>query len=130
MKLEVSVELNLKTEEVTKAVLDASRLAMRDIVVNVHNDAMHGSPKLTGHNMRSIAGEVSGMGKVADGGEGSEERIVDASKIEGAVFSTSGYGGFLETGTSKMPARPYMKPALDKSFTPEIFAASMKEHLK
>jgi len=51
--------------------------------------------------------EASGFG----GGQ-----FVDNSKIEGAVYSTSGYGGYLETGTSKMPARPYMKPALDANF--------------
>jgi len=130
MKLEVSVELNLKTEEVIKAVQDASRLAMRDTVVAVHNDAMYGSPKLTGHNMRSIAGEVSGMGMIAKGGEGSEERMVDDSKIEGAVYSTSGYGGYLETGTRFTPARPYFKPSLDKHFTKEKFTASVKEYLK
>jgi len=36
----------------------------------------------------------------------------------------------LETGTVKMAARPYFKPALDKSFTAEKFAEKVKEHLK
>ncbi len=130
MKLEASVTLNLKDKEVNEAVQKAARLAMRDTVVAVHHDSMVGSPKLTGHNMRSIAGEVSGMGMVADGGEGSAERMVDDSKIEGAVFSTSGYGGYLETGTVKMAARPYMKPALDRNFTAEKFTQKVKEHLK
>lgn len=130
MKIEVSVELNLKIEEVTKQVIEANRLAMRDTVVAVHGDSMRGSPKRTGNNMRSIAAEVSGIGLVASGGEGSAERMVDDSKIEGAVYSTSGYGGYLETGTSKMAARPYFKPSLDKNFTAEKFVASVKEYLK
>jgi len=130
MKLEVSVKLNLKTKEVSEAVHNAARLAMRDTVVEVHHDSMLGSPKKTGHNMRSITGEVSDMGMVADGGEGSAERIVDDSKIEGAVYSTSGYGGILETGSVKMAPRPYFKPALDKNFTSQKFADKVKEHLK
>ena len=67
---------------------------------------------------------------VASGGEGSNERQVDDSKIEGAVYSTSKYGGFLEVGTSKMPARPYIKPAMDKNFTAEKYARKVKEHLE
>ena len=130
MKINVEVELNLDIEKVTKEVLDASREAMRDTVVGITNDSVKLSPWLTGHNRRSIAGEVSGMGVVAAGGEGGAERMVDDSKIEGAVYSTSGYGGYLETGTVKMSARPYFKPALDMNFTQEKFAEHVKKYLK
>lgn len=118
MKLEASVTLNLKTKEITLAVHDAARLAMRDTVVAVHNDAMHGSPKKTGHNMRSIMFEVGPGGEVAKG------------DLEGAVYGTSGYSGYLEVGTRFMAARPYFKPALDRNFTQEKFAQKIKEHLK
>jgi len=127
MKMTSEIKLNLKTEEVTKQVVEASKAAMRDAVVAVTNDAIKGSPWLTGNNRRSIVGETSGMGQVA--GEGGGARLVDESKVEGAVYSTSGYGGFLETGTSKMEARPYIKPAMDKNFTAEKFARRVKEHL-
>ena len=130
MKIEVEIKLNLDIEKVTKAVDDATRQAMRDTVVAVTNDSVKLSPWATGNNRRSIAGEVSGMGMVASGGEGSAERVVDDSKIEGAIYSTSGYGGFLETGTSKMPARPYFKPALDMNFTQEKYAEKVKGYLK
>ena len=130
MILETSVRLNLKTKEVTEAVEKATRLAMRDTVVLVANQSIHDSPKKTGTNMRSIAADVSSMGMVASGGEGKAERVVDDSKIEGAVYSTSGYGGYLETGTVKMAARPYMKPAMDMHFTKEKFTEHIKEHLK
>ena len=130
MKLTASIKLNLKTDEAIAKVQEAARLAMRDTVVEIHSDSVKGSPALTGHNRRSLAGEVSGMGTVAQGEDATSERVVDDSKIEGAVYSTSGYGGFLETGTVKMAARPYMKPAMDKSFTKEKFAAKVKEHLK
>jgi len=135
MKLEAEVKLNLDIDGSKEKVLEANRLAMRDTVVEITNDSVKLSPWLTGHNRRSIAGEVSGMGVVASGGEGSSERMVDDSKIEGAVFSTSGYGGFLEVGHqtaagSFVPARPYFKPSLDMNFTKEKFSDKVKQYLK
>jgi hypothetical protein len=129
MKLDAEIKLNLRTEEVNKQVLEASRMAMRDTVVDVTHDSVQLSPWKTGNNRRSIAGEVSGMGMVSTGGQGGAERIVDDSEIEGAVYSTSGYGGYLETGTWKMQARPYFKPALDRTFTQEKFTQRIKKHL-
>jgi len=82
--------------------------AMRDTVVLIANDAIKGSPVLTGNNRRSIQYTAKGLA--------------------GSIFSTSGYGGFLETGTVKMAARPYFKPALDRNFPK--FLQLMKEYLK
>jgi len=107
MKLDYSVTLNLEFEDMTEAVKQATRLAMRDMVVDIAHDAVGMSPVETGNNRRSIKYEASGFG--------AEVGIVDQSKTEGAVYSTSGYGGFLETGTAKMAARPYFKPALDRN---------------
>jgi hypothetical protein len=87
MKLNVTVDLNLKTKEASEIVVKAAREAMRDTVVEILADSMRGTPKATGNNMRSLAMEASGF----DTGEG----IVDQGGIEGAVYSTSGYGGFL-----------------------------------
>jgi len=133
MKIEVEFKLNLKTEEVQKKVEEATRLGLRDTIVAISSDAIKGSPKLTGNNMRSIAAEVSGMGMVASGGEGGAERMVDDNKLEAATYSTSGYGGFLEVGHhtrsgSFVSARPYFRPALDmnaKNLVPNI-----KRHLE
>ena len=130
MKMSSSITLNLKVDEAIKQVAEASKMAMRDTTVDVTHDAVQLSPWLTGNNRRSIVGEASGMGAVASGGEGRAERIVDDSKIEGAVYSTSGYGGLLETGTSKMAARPYIKPALDKNFTESKYGEKVKRYLK
>ena len=130
MNMNVDVKLNLKVDEAVKDVTDASKMAMRDTVVEVTNDSLQLSPWLTGNNRRSIAGEVSGIGGVASGGEGRAERMVDDSQIEGAVYSTSGYGGFLETGTSKMIPRPYIKPSLDRNFTESKYAQKVKGYLE
>ena len=130
MKMTSTIDLNLRTEEVTKQVIEANKLAMRDATAEVTRDAVKGSPWETGNNRRSIVGEASGMGMVASGGLGQIERIVDDAKIEGAVYSSSGYGGYLETGTSKMPARPYIRPAMERNFTLEKFVRMVKEHLE
>uniref|UniRef100_A0A6M3IWR4 Putative tail protein n=1 Tax=viral metagenome TaxID=1070528 RepID=A0A6M3IWR4_9ZZZZ len=117
MRLDVSVELNLKTNEAKETVERAARMAMRDTVVDVAHDAVEGSPYLTGNNRRSIQYEVGPGGEVAK------------EDLTGAVFSTSGYGGYLETGTVKMAARPYFRPAL-RNFTAQKFAEKVKGYLK
>jgi len=62
------------------------------------------------------------MFEVGPGGE------VAKKKLEGAVYSTSGYGGILETGSRFMSARPYFKPALDRNIKklPEGIKAKLK----
>lgn len=131
MKLTVEIDLNLNTERVRQECTEAVRLGLRDTIVAIHNDVVSpppvGSPVDTGHNRRSIASEVSGMGTVVQGDDAEPERVVNDQKLEAACCSTSGYGGFLETGTYKMPARPYFRPALDRH-APEI-AENIRRHL-
>ena len=120
MKLTVKIITNLKTKEVQNKVEKATQLGIRDTVVEIHGDAIKNAKSVrfweTGHNARSIVSEVSGMGgTVQQGADAEPQRVVDDSKMEGAVYSTSGYGGYGETGTVKMAARPYFKPALDKN---------------
>jgi len=103
MKLNVNIITNLKTKEAQDKVGKATRQGLADVIMDIANDAIKGSPVLTGNNRRSIMFEVGPGGEVAK------------SESEGAVYSTSGYGGMLETGTITMPARPYFKPALDKN---------------
>lgn len=102
MKITSDVIVNLKVKEVQQKVKTATKRALKDVVVDIAQDAIKGSPVETGNNRRSI------MFEVGPGGE------VSKKDTEAAVFSTSGYGGYLETGTVKMAARPYMKPALDR----------------
>lgn len=56
---------------------------------------------------------------------GTNRRSIIWRNINGrlwVVATTSGYGGFLELGTSKMPARPYLKPSFEwaRAHMPEI----------
>lgn len=117
MRLKADMKLNLKIKEVEDKVKKANQQAMKDTVVDIANDAIKGSPYLTGYNARSIMFEVGPGGEVAKG------------DLEGAVYSTSGYGGLLETGTVHMNPRPYFKPALDRHFSKEKFAGKVKGHL-
>ena len=128
MKITSEVKVNLQTSEVTKKISEATRLGLRDTIVAIHGDAVRMSPYKTGHNRRSIASEVSGMGVVGQGEDAEPGRVVDDSKLEAACYSTSGYGGFLETGTYKMAARPYFRVALDKN--KDKLVPSIKKHLE
>lgn len=131
MKITFKFLTNLKIKEVKDKVKKASRLGMRDTVVAIHGDTIKNAKAVkfwkSGHNARSIVSEVSGMGIVQKGADAEPERVVDDSKLEGAVYSTSGYGGYGETGTVKMPARPYFKPALDKHI--KNLPKNIKAHL-
>lgn len=103
VKISSSFKINIKNKEVQEKVQKASHKSLVDVVTDIGNDAIKGSPYLTGNNRRSIKYEV-GPGKEVAKGE-----------LEGAIYSTSGYGGYLETGTVFMAARPYFKPALDRN---------------
>lgn len=131
MKLIFKFLTNLKTKEVLDKVEKASKEGLRDSLVDIAGDVIKGSPHLTGHNRRSIAyklgTKVTQTGSSKGGEKPFEKGEPDIKKLEGAVYSTSGYGGMLETGTSKMPARPYFKPALDKHM--KNLPKNIKAHL-
>ena len=87
MKITTDIKLSLKTKEVEDKVKKATKQGLADVVRDIANDAIKLSPKKDGENMRSIKYEVGPGGEVAKG------------ELEGAVYSTSGYGGYLEVGT-------------------------------
>ena len=89
----------MATAQVNKAIAGG----LVDAVAAITEDAITLSPHVTGNNRRSIKFEVGPGAPIAK------------KEGEAAVYSTSGYGGYLETGTVKMAAQPYMKPALDKN---------------
>ena len=115
MRISCDFKLNLKTKEVQDKVKKATQKALKDVVVDIANDTIQGSPVDTGNNRRSIMFEVGPGGEVAKG------------ELEGAVYGTSGYSGFLEVGTRFLAARPYFKPALDRNL-PKL-PAGIKAHL-
>ena len=119
MKLNITLkELNINDKEIKDMMSKAGKEALKDVITDTLADSVKDCKKVTGNNARSLTMEVSGIGL---------NQIVDPSKMEGAVYSTSGYGGYLETGTSKMAPRPYIYPSGQKH-VPE-FPKRLKEHL-
>ncbi|HUT58988.1 MAG TPA: HK97-gp10 family putative phage morphogenesis protein [Phycisphaerae bacterium] len=77
-----------------KALKRAPTEALNRLAEHVTAEAKRRSPFKTGTNRRSINWDAS---------RGGERRI----------FTQSGYGGYLELGTKKMAARPFIRPALE-----------------
>lgn len=99
MKLTTSWKLNLDNDEIKAKMNIAGKRALTLIAGDITEDAKDNSPYLTGNNRRGIDMEVGPGGAVA------------RKNGQAAVFSTSGYGGYLEID-EKHP--PYFKPACDK----------------
>jgi HK97 gp10 family phage protein len=55
----------------------------------------------------------------ARNGLDSNARVTGAGRVTLSAFHTVPYGGFLETGTSKMNAYPILRPALEAHY-PEV----------
>lgn len=89
--------MNIKIKDHSEVVANASKaIAARHvqrICEIMRTKAKADSPYRTGNNRDSIDMQVNGQ--------------------EGMVYTESGYGGYLEIGTSQMPARPYIRPAFD-----------------
>ncbi len=99
MAFDVEVVLRLKLAEIFRRVQEAHKDGLEEVLlIDVLTTAVELSPKKTGNNARSI--EV-------------ETEINSKGEVEGKLFTQSGYGGWLEVGTSKMPARPYLFPAFE-----------------
>jgi len=132
VKVSAEITVSLKIPEVEKATTEAARLGLRDTIVAIHGDTIKNAQSIgfweTGHNARSIASEVSGMGTVLKGDDAQPEKVVNDAKLEAACYSTSGYGGYLETGTVHMGAQPYFRPALD--LHKNELAPNIKSHLE
>lgn len=99
-----------------------------------------GSPFKTGHNRRGIGWAVSPDGQA--GYQGLRTRAGRVStdgvpqppraEIQALLSTSSGYGGLLEIGTSKMAPRPYLVPAATGKNSPATVAAirAMTQALK
>ena len=105
MKMDVNIKTAMRpSAEVNGKIHDQAASALTEVTALIANYAIRNSPYLYGHNRKSIFYDV------------------DAIALSAQIYSTSGYGGYLETGTKnidgtvKMAPRPYMKPGLDLHF--------------
>lgn len=79
---------------------NAAKAGIRDLMDNgVLPAAREMSPRRSGVNADSLSTLTRSRG----------------SKIYAYIRSNSGHGGYLEKGTAKMAAKPYLKPAFDQS---------------
>ncbi len=100
MAFDVEVQLRLKLAEIFRRLQGATKDGLEEaLLLDVLPEAVQGSPVKTGTNRRSI---------------NIETEINSKGEVEGKLFTQSGYGGYLEVGTSKMPARPYLFPAVER----------------
>jgi len=129
MKFTQTVKTNIYTRDFTEKLHNAAKAALKDVVIDIANDSIRDSPFKTGNNRRSIAYQVEGMASGVKASEGIPTEGVGVGENQAAVYSTSGYGGYLETGTRFMGGRPYMKPAADRNFTEEKVGNLIKKHL-
>lgn len=96
MGIKSNFSLRINLVPLKLAIAKAQEKALLEGLQEVVADAKKGSPKLTGHNADTITQKVTPGGRKA------------------AVFTESGYGGYLEVGTRRMAARPYIRPAFEK----------------
>jgi len=99
------------------------RATVREVVeevfaTQIHPAAVEKSPVTPEGLARNL--ELQALGKLGDrppGGTGTNRRSIDYTVsetdkgVEAQLFTQDGYGGYLEVGTSKMRAQPYLYPA-------------------
>jgi HK97 gp10 family phage protein len=91
--------ININAEEGKAQARQAMLEAVQEVFeLDIKPAAVADSPYLTGTNRRSIDTEV----------------VETASGVQAQLFSQSGYGGYLELGTVKMKAQPYLFPAFNR----------------
>jgi HK97 gp10 family phage protein len=96
---DIEFKLNLDIAGAKEKVMQAAFQAVQqEFELGIKPAAVSDSPVKTGTNRRSIDTETERTG----------------TGIKGQIFTQSGYGGYLETGTSKMDARPYLAPAFNE----------------
>lgn len=96
----------------------AALAAMKEVFeLDIKPAAVAGSP-VTPEGMRYNI--EKGKKGVAVGGTGTNRRSIDTEVHDtpegplGSIFTQSGYGGYLEMGTSKMRPQPYIYPAFER----------------
>ena len=122
------MEINVKVDDalvranlgkLSDKMAKAMEEGLTETIVTIANTVIHEHPwqRRTGNNSNSIAYNVNGKGHRQGSpapGKSFSPLEPPTPRLTGMVYSTSGYGGYLETGTFKMSAYPYFKPAVDR----------------
>ena len=110
--IEVTLEAN-NTEEVKEALKEAVQKALTEIGIQVENYATMLCPVDTGRLRGSITfatvTEQDSPREPAEASDGVQETPDENSVVIGTNVE---YAAYVEMGTSKMDARPYLEPAV------------------
>lgn len=107
-----SLDLHLNPE-FGEQVKEAVKGGMEDGFRQMTRVAARLSPYRTGNNARLISW-TSTWGKRGENTDVSGDEAEVPGELGGAIFTQSGYGAYLELGTSRMGARPYIRPAVEQ----------------
>ena len=97
-----NVKVNFETERVFKIYNEEIKQAMWRAILIIEADAKRNAPVDTGNLRSAITSMV-------------EQIAADA--MQGQVGAPVEYALFVELGTSKMSAQPYLRPALRNNFS-------------
>lgn len=103
----LDVQLRLTGTAISR-INNAAKAAVRDLMDGVVlPNAREMSPKAVKHKVDEIVNADSLSTMTRQKG----------TMIQSYLRSNSGHGGYIEKGTSKMAARPYMQPAFERSLS-------------
>lgn len=121
----MSIDIKLDTSKLDALIASAPEqidAAVRATAFQVQGIAQGLSPVLTGANRSSIYTKTS-KGAVGSPGDLGDV-LPEVGICEAVVGPSMEYSFFLEYGTSKMAARPYLTPAAEQA--PKLFANNVK----
>lgn len=125
--MSIEIKMNMtQMQAAMQTIFEKAGFALQHVAEQAHNKAREMSPLLTGTNKRSItldfkAGRAPMTHENEDGKpipSGIDEAGISLSNMKSndigfRIYTQSGYGGWLELGTSRMAARPYIKPGFE-----------------
>ena len=92
-------EVDARLEELVETLPDKFTKGMQDACLLVEESAVNNAPVDTGYLKGTITNKV----------------VQNGSKIEGYVYSTAEYAPYVELGTYKIGAKPFLYPALTEN---------------
>jgi len=114
-------DLNNKSKSVTNAIMQIINKTAKDIrntaVVSIIQNSRSGAEVKRYNPTRTIRISKAGDPPATDTGYLANQIVmkVDANGMGADVISNADYSEALEFGTLKMPARPFMQPALEEN---------------
>jgi len=95
---------------------EATKQGMINVAFMIHEDATWNCPYITGRLRSSLAVAIKDQIVKKNNPKNDEDVITPPSEdFEVYIGTRTYYAPFVEFGTRKMPAKPYLRPAFDKN---------------